>query len=126
MHSLFYKQVGKQDEKISLRKRLDELNEFCKEVKNTTSIQSCEIHSVVTDLMESFGWLEDAKSRNIQRKNPSFVELKRSEELDPISERHMKEIGQLKYYIENQLQQLTSHLEKEWMDHQDNYRMEVK
>ncbi|KAK6641421.1 hypothetical protein RUM44_013132 [Polyplax serrata] len=119
-------EVGKQDEKISLRKRLDELNEFCKEVKNTTSIQSCEIHSVVTDLMESFGWLEDAKSRNIQRKNPSFVELKRSEELDPISERHMKEIGQLKYYIENQLQQLTSHLEKEWMDHQDNYRMEVK
>lgn len=78
------------------------------------------------DLMESFAWLEDAKSRSIQSKNPSFIELKRSEELDPISTKYMNEILHLKYYIENQLKQLTSHLEKKWMDYQNNYRVEIK
>lgn len=109
-----------------MREKLEDLNEFWKELKETTVGQKSEIHAVKEDMMESFAWLEDAKSRNRQRKNPNYVQLKRSEELDPISSRHMSEISHLKYYVENQLKQLNTHLDKEWMEHQDVCRQEVK
>ena len=122
----FKAEVGTGEEKILLRRKLDNLYEFWKELKETTIGQNTEIHSVKADMMESFAWLEDAKSRNAQRKNPTYVQLKRSEELDPISSRHMTDIAHVKYYIENQLKQLNSFLEKEWSEHQDKCRKDVK
>lgn len=124
--SNFKAQVGTNEEKMLLRKKMDHLYEFWKDLKETTISQNTEIHAVKADMMESFAWLEDAKSRNAQRKNPTYVQLKRSEELDPISSRHMTDVAHLKYYIENQLKQLNDYLDKEWMEHQDNCRKDVK
>ncbi|KAL0276575.1 UNVERIFIED_CONTAM: hypothetical protein PYX00_004126 [Menopon gallinae] len=118
--------IGAEDEKMNLRKSIEKVSDFEKGLNETTSSQKNEIQALKADVIEAFAWLEDARSRNRQRKSPTFIELKKLEDLDPMSSVLMGEIGHLKYYIENQLKQLYSYLMKELMVHQDSCRYYVK
>lgn len=118
--------IGSEDEKMNLRKSVEKMSDFERGLTETTCIQKSEIDTLKADMIEAFVWLEDARSRNRQRKSPTFIELKKLEDLDPMSSLLMGEIGHLKYYIENQLKQLNSYLMKQLMEHQDTCRFYVK
>ena len=52
------------------------MDEFWRELKDTTQAQSSEIHGLKSVLMEAFAWVEEAKSRTQQLNCPMYVYAK--------------------------------------------------
>jgi len=65
--------VGSEDEKRILCLKTDAMDEFWRELKDTTQAQSSEIHSLKSVLMEAFALVEEAKSRTQQLNCPMYV-----------------------------------------------------
>lgn len=65
--------MGSEDEKRILCLKADALDEFWRELKDTTQAQSSEIHGLKSVLMEAFAWVEEAKSRTQQLNCPMYV-----------------------------------------------------
>jgi hypothetical protein len=68
--------VGSEDEKRILCLKADAMDEFWRELKDTTQAQSLEIHCLKSLLMEAFAWLEETKSRTQQLNCPMYVHAK--------------------------------------------------
>jgi nuclear pore complex protein Nup214 len=68
--------VGSEDEKRILYLKADAMDEFWRELKDTTQAQSSEIHGLKSVLMETFAWVEEAKSRTQQLNCPMYVHTK--------------------------------------------------
>jgi hypothetical protein len=65
--------VGSEDEKRGLCLKTDAMDEFWRELKDTTQFQSSEIHGLKSVLIEAFAWVEEAKSRTQQLNCPMYV-----------------------------------------------------
>lgn len=55
---------------VEINKMMEELEDFWKELKDTTSSQKSEVDCLKNTLLETFYWVEDAKARNYQCQNP--------------------------------------------------------
>lgn len=119
-------QVGTGDEKRILCEKADAMDIFWRELKDTTQAQSSEIRGLKSVLMEAFAWVEEAKSRLQQLNCPMYIQLSRSQSLDPVSARCTANIKQLIYYVENQLRQLNEQLDSKWLEFQDSCRPSVR
>ncbi|CAG2069119.1 unnamed protein product [Timema podura] len=96
------------------------LLEFFRELKETTVAQSSEIHELKTIMVEAFAWLEDARSKLNLLNNPSYIQLTRSQALDPISSKYAEDIRRMRYYIESQLHEINNTLDSKWVRFQDS------
>jgi hypothetical protein len=65
--------VGSEDEKRVLCQKADAVDEFLRDLEDTTQAQSSEIHGLKPALMEAFALAEEAKSRMQQLNNPTYV-----------------------------------------------------
>ena len=65
--------MGSEDEKRILCLKADAMDEFWRELKDTTQAQSSEIHGLKSILLEAFAWFEEAKARTQQLICPMYV-----------------------------------------------------
>jgi hypothetical protein len=65
--------VGSEDEKRVLCQKADAVDDFLRDLEDTTQAQSSEIHGLKPALMEAFALAEEAKSRIQQINNPMYV-----------------------------------------------------
>ncbi|XP_069698621.1 nuclear pore complex protein Nup214 [Periplaneta americana] len=119
-------QVGTEEEKKMLCQKVEVMDNFWRELKDTTQALSVEIHSLKSVLMEAFAWTEEAKSRAQQLTSPMYIHLARSQALDPVSARYAANIKDLVYYVENQLRQVNEQLDSNWLEFQESCKPNVK
>ncbi|KAJ4442243.1 hypothetical protein ANN_12109 [Periplaneta americana] len=118
-------QVGTEEEKKMLCQKVEVMDNFWRELKDTTQALSVEIHSLKSVLMEAFAWTEEAKSRAQQLTSPMYIHLARSQALDPVSARYAANIKDLVYYVENQLRQVNEQLDSNWLEFQESCKPNV-
>nr|CAD7431607.1 unnamed protein product [Timema monikensis] len=112
--------IGQEEEMFVLLEKPEMLLEFFRELKETTVAQSSEIHELKTIMVEAFAWLEDARSKLNLLNNPSYIQLTRSQALDPISSKYAEDIRRMRYYIESQLHEINNTLDSKWARFQDS------
>ncbi|XP_018901138.1 uncharacterized protein Nup214 isoform X2 [Bemisia tabaci] len=112
--------VGLEDDKNELKKNVDGLESFHKELTETTNSLNSEVDSLKTVLMEAFSWIEEAKARKMQLYHPGYQSVVRLQELDPVSLQRLNSIQSSCYYVESQLKQTNSQLDSLWIDVQNS------
>ncbi|XP_049775137.1 nuclear pore complex protein Nup214 isoform X2 [Schistocerca cancellata] len=112
--------VGIQEERTLLQKKVENMEEFCHELEETTRAQTTEVQSLRGLMMETFVWVEDARSRRRKiTKPPELEELPLLQDLDPVILHYWTSIQQSMFYVENQLKQLNDTLDLDWQQFQN-------
>ncbi|GLH03101.1 Uncharacterized protein GBIM_09017 [Gryllus bimaculatus] len=119
-------EVGTPDEKTQLRMKVDAMNNFCQELQEATNALCSEVRALKAEMVESLAWAEDARSRAVQQNDPCWLQVVRSQELDPVSARYLGNVKQLSYYVETQLCQADRSLELQWANFQESCRDKIK
>lgn len=71
------------------------------------------------NLLQSWAWYEEIKSRQVTSKNESMQVLLKAQPLDPASEKRLDDIQHAKYYLESQITQAHRALDEQWEIFQD-------
>ncbi|CAG9769691.1 unnamed protein product [Ceutorhynchus assimilis] len=111
--------IGSDDEKIAMVQQLESLDEFVKEAVEISVGQSNEIHCLKQNLLQSWAWYEEAISHYNASKNEAVALLIKCQPLDTLSEKRLREIKQLDFYIKSQISQAHKTLDEQWDSFQD-------
>ncbi|XP_026285827.1 nuclear pore complex protein Nup214 isoform X1 [Frankliniella occidentalis] len=111
--------IGTDEEKKKLLRMSEDLDSFIKELSKSVDDLKHDSHDVKSIGMEASLWVEDAKSRLRQFNKPSYLQLVKSQELDPVSARALFNIKQKFDYVEIQLANINQQLTAEWSKFQE-------
>ncbi|XP_044751181.1 nuclear pore complex protein Nup214-like isoform X2 [Coccinella septempunctata] len=98
------------------------INEFLKELVETCEIQSSEVHVLKQTTIQSWAWLEEARSRFKESQDEELRNIMKSKPLDSVSEKHRSTLKQMQYYLNSQLAQSHKALDDQWDKFQDYCR----
>ncbi|XP_022254420.1 nuclear pore complex protein Nup214-like isoform X2 [Limulus polyphemus] len=124
-------EVGKKEEMGVLYEKTQEMETFCSQMKGTMESLNSDIHSLKSLTLECFAMVEEGRSRNLRNKDPKYISLLRSRDLDPFSNRRLQEIRRFQQYFETQLNEINRQLDQEWHDflgnkkHQSRYKLQL-
>ncbi|XP_076346690.1 nuclear pore complex protein Nup214-like [Tachypleus tridentatus] len=124
-------EVGKKEEMGVLYEKTQEMETFCSQMKSTMESLNSDIHSLKSLTLECFAMVEEGRSRNLRNKDPKYISLLRSRDLDPFSNRRLQEIRRFIQYFETQLNEINRQLDQEWHDflgnkkHQSRYKLQL-
>lgn len=120
---------GTEQEKVDMVLQIDNLEKFVKEAIDISIGQSSEIHALKQSLLQSWAWLEEARSHYHASKNETVALLIKLQPLDSVAEKKLKDIKQLIYYLESQLSQASKTLDEQWDNFQNfakkKYRVQM-
>ncbi|XP_058804767.1 nuclear pore complex protein Nup214-like [Phymastichus coffea] len=110
-------QVGTDEERDLLVKKSEDIDEFLRELRDTTNSLASDIAYLKALLLQSFAWLEESKSKNStahlggrgRTEGTKFADLQR-----------------LYYYTQSQLIQATKVLDLEWAEHNNRELTRMK
>ena len=104
--------IGSEEEKQRLLKRTADMQNFGKDLVETTRTQNTEIQSLRSETVEVTALLEEARLRHSRRKNSRFHQLLKMRPLDPVSRRRLANVQQLQSYLEQQMQEAFKKLDQ--------------
>lgn len=119
-------EVGSDQEMVNLIEQIEALQEFVKDAVEISQGQSNEIHCLKQNLIQSWAWFEEAKSLYNDSKNEVVNLLIKVQSLDSLSEKRLKDIDQLAYYIESQITLADKALDEQWGSFQDYTKKRYK
>ncbi|XP_018561339.1 nuclear pore complex protein Nup214 [Anoplophora glabripennis] len=111
--------IGSEDEKIELVTKIEYLQEFIKEIVDISIGENAEVHYLKQNLIQSWAWYEEARSRYNASKDETVSLLLRSQPLDSATEKKQADIRKMMYYIESQITQASKALDEQWDNFQD-------
>ncbi|XP_045472891.1 nuclear pore complex protein Nup214 [Harmonia axyridis] len=100
----------------------ESISEFLKELVETCEIQTSEVHILKQNTIQSWAWLEEARSRYKESKDEELKNVLKSKPLDSVSEKHLSTLKQMQYYLNSQLTQSHKALDEQWDKFQDYCR----
>lgn len=77
------------------------------------------MHCLKQNLIQSWAWFEEARSRFNASRDETVSLLLRSQPLDSATEKKQTDIKKLMYYIESQITQASKALDEQWNNFQD-------
>ncbi|KAK9879386.1 hypothetical protein WA026_006456 [Henosepilachna vigintioctopunctata] len=98
------------------------IDDFIVELIETSESQSSEIHVLKQNTVQSWAWLEEAKSRLREYQSEELSALLKSKPLDSVSEKHLYTLIQMEYYLDSQLSQAHKALDEQWDKFQEYCR----
>uniref|UniRef100_A0A1B6DTN8 Nucleoporin Nup159/Nup146 N-terminal domain-containing protein n=2 Tax=Clastoptera arizonana TaxID=38151 RepID=A0A1B6DTN8_9HEMI len=107
--------IGSSKEKEAMQIKIHNIEQFLKELKETTVAQQCEVNALKTSLFESFSWLEEAKSLIECSNDPHFVKLLRNKGTNPILSSKIDNIDKMLFYVRSQITHVNQKLDSEWI-----------
>ncbi|RZC32550.1 nuclear pore complex protein Nup214, partial [Asbolus verrucosus] len=121
--------LGSDADKTAIIQTTKSISDFFKELADICTTQNAEVHVLKQNLLQSWAWYEEVKSRHIASTNESMVILQRAQPLDPASEKQLEDIRHANYYLESQIAQAHRALDEQWESFQDyckkTHRMQV-
>ncbi|XP_001605944.1 nuclear pore complex protein Nup214 [Nasonia vitripennis] len=108
---------GTEEERQLLIKKSDEIDEFLRELRETTNSLASDIAYLKALLLQSFAWIEESKS-----KNSANVSVTGSRNRD----NKLADLQRLYYYTQSQLIQATKVLDLEWAEHNNREFSKMK
>ncbi|KAF5288978.1 hypothetical protein FQA39_LY03857 [Lamprigera yunnana] len=124
--SLLKIELGTDEEAVKLVQDADFIQNFLKDLIETSSVQAAEVNSLKQGLIQTWTWYEDARSRSIHSQDMALDALFRMQQLDPVSIRYLTSIEHLTYYLESQLNQAGRVLDEQWENFQDSCKKVIK
>lgn len=118
--------LGTDEEGIRLVTNAESLQDFLKDVADTTNGQAAEVHALKNGLIENWALFEDARLRHVQSKDAETGRALRTQPLDPASKRSLAEIEHLQYYLESQIIQANGVMDDQWEAFQDSCRSTLR
>ncbi|XP_022901853.2 nuclear pore complex protein Nup214 [Onthophagus taurus] len=116
---------GADSETVSFIEGATALQDFLKEMDETSSTQAAEIHALKQNMIQTWVWYEEARSRYATYKDPALKSLLALQPLDAASERKLDEIRRMIYYLESQLMQANSALDDQWDAFQSSCKRKI-
>lgn len=83
---------------------------------------SLQVHTLKQTTIQSWAWLEEARSRQRESQDEELRTLMKSKPLDSVSEKHLTTLEQMQYYLSSQLSQSHKSLDDQWDKFQDYCR----
>ncbi|KAJ8926734.1 hypothetical protein NQ314_020851 [Rhamnusium bicolor] len=77
------------------------------------------VHYLKQNLIQSWAWFEEARSRYNSSKDETISLLLRAQPLDSATDKRQTDIRKLMYYIESQITQASKALDEQWDNFQD-------
>ncbi|KAH1004570.1 hypothetical protein HUJ05_005365 [Dendroctonus ponderosae] len=114
--------VGSDSEMVLMTQQIKSLEEFIQDLETVNGGQSGEIQCLKQNTIQAWAWFEEAKSYYQSSKNEAIALLIKAQPLDSLSQKRLKDIEQLAYYIESQLSQANKTLDEQWGNFQDYAR----
>merc|ERR1719391_1591610 len=118
--------VGEQEEKVALASRVRLQETFTKDVIETTKCQNAEISELRSSTLETFGWLEEARSREGTAEDCKYLQLLRARPLDPRSQRQLASLRAQFLYCEQQVEEGSRKLDLQWEAHTARLKRAVR
>ena len=109
---------GTEEERQFLVKKTEEIDEFLRELRETTNSLASDIAYLKALLLQSFAWLEETKSKNSA--NVSLTSRNRGEGSK------FADLQRLYYYTQSQLIQATKALDLEWAEFKNREASKMK
>lgn len=110
--------VGTDEERKLLAEKTSSLEEFLKELKETTNGLTDDIAYLKTLMFQSFAWLEESKSKNSAKSSPGARVQSNNNQIE--------DLQSLFYYTQNQLTQATKALDLKWSNYQSREMAKMK
>lgn len=104
-------------------REIEQLEEFVKQVEETSHIQSSEIHTLKHNTLQSWAWLEEARLRMNDNQNNVIEKLK---PLNSVLEKHMDSLQKMEYYLNSQLKLANGALDEQWENFQEFCKKSVR
>lgn len=101
-------ECGTEEERLLIVKKTEEINEFFKELRETTDSLASDVSYLKALLLQSFAWLEESKSKNSSNFSISGKSLNDNNKL--------AELQRLYYYTQSQLMQASKALDLQWAE----------
>ncbi|EFA04104.2 nuclear pore complex protein Nup214 [Tribolium castaneum] len=111
--------LGSDDDKTKIVLGTKSLEEFFNELVDICTTQNSEVHILKQNLLQSWAWYEEVKSRHLSSQDESLLVLMRAQPLDSVSEKQLADIRHANYYLESQISQAHSALDEQWENFQD-------
>lgn len=105
--------------------QIEQLRQFVEKAKKTTKIMNVDIHTLRGTVLDVFAASEEGRSLENRTKDKCFVHLLKSRGLDPLSAKKMREIRTMFYYLENQVAEVNSSLDRLWGELQSTQKCGV-
>jgi nuclear pore complex protein Nup214 len=111
--------LGTDADKTKIVQTTQALESFFNELVDICTTQNAEIHTLKQNLLQSWAWYEEVKSRHIASQDESMMILVRAQPLDSASEKQLEDIRHTNYYLESQIAQAHLALDEQWENFQD-------
>ncbi|KAL3283257.1 hypothetical protein HHI36_006405 [Cryptolaemus montrouzieri] len=99
-----------------------DIDDFMKDLVETSESQSSEIHILNQSLFQSWAWFEEARSRFRESQNEEIRTILKSKPLDSVSEKHLSSLKLMEHYLDSQLSQAHKALDEQWDNFQEYCR----
>lgn len=93
---------------------IEKLKKYEEELKATGTPDQVDVTALGNSILEIFGWYEKIKAKERMAKNPGYIELMESQDLDPITKNYLSNIDRYVYYVESQIKQAKAKLSSMW------------
>nr|XP_024216867.1 nuclear pore complex protein Nup214 [Halyomorpha halys] len=93
---------------------IEKLRKFEEEIKATGTPDQSDVTALGNSILEIFGWYEKIKAKERMVKNPGYIELMESQDLDPITKNYLNNIDRYVYYVESQIKLAKAKLSSMW------------
>ncbi|XP_012277239.1 nuclear pore complex protein Nup214 [Orussus abietinus] len=111
-------EIGNDNERKQLGEVSVVMDQFLKDLRETTDSLATDIAYLKALLLQSFAWLEETKSKEVANVNES--NQRRSDNAK------LLELQRLFYYTQSQLAQATKALDMEWAEHENHTKLKMK